>query len=71
MDYAASVAVELRPGNAPPGGIYLVGCSRSELSPSWLNRDTKQLAGNIQRLPERAEIDGFLNEQLIVEYYSR
>ena len=40
-------------------------------SPSWLNRDTKQLLGNIQRLPERAEIDGFLNEQLIVEYYSR
>lgn len=40
-------------------------------SPSWLNRDTKQLSGSIQRLPERAEIDGFLNEQLIVEYYSR
>ena len=40
-------------------------------SPSWLNRDGKQLSGSIQRLPERAEIDGFLNEQLIVEYYSR
>jgi small subunit ribosomal protein S4 len=40
-------------------------------SPSWLNRDPKQLSGSIQRLPERAEIDGFLNEQLIVEYYSR
>lgn len=40
-------------------------------SPSWVNRDTKQLFGSIQRLPERAEIDGFLNEQLIVEYYSR
>ena len=39
-------------------------------SPSWLNRDTKQLSGAIQRLPERAEIDGILNEQLIVEYYS-
>jgi small subunit ribosomal protein S4 len=40
-------------------------------TPSWLNRDGKQLSGSIQRLPERAEIDGFLNEQLIVEYYSR
>ena len=40
-------------------------------SPSWLNRDTTQLSGAIQRLPERAEIDGSLNEQLIVEYYSR
>jgi small subunit ribosomal protein S4 len=39
--------------------------------PSWLNRDIKQMSGAIQRLPERAEIDGFLNEQLIVEYYSR
>ena len=40
-------------------------------SPSWLNRDGKQLSGSIQRFPERPEIDGFLNEQLIVEYYSR
>ena len=40
-------------------------------APSWLNRDGKQLFGSIQRLPERPEIDGFLNEQLIVEYYSR
>src|SRR5574339_1283104 len=40
-------------------------------SPSWLNRDSTQLSGAIQRLPERAEIDGILNEQLIVEYYSR
>jgi small subunit ribosomal protein S4 len=40
-------------------------------SPSWVNRDIKQLSGSVQRLPERAEIDGFLNEQLIVEYYSR
>jgi small subunit ribosomal protein S4 len=40
-------------------------------TPMWLNRDLKGLAGSVQRLPERAEIDGNLNEQLIVEYYSR
>jgi small subunit ribosomal protein S4 len=40
-------------------------------SPSWVNRDLKGMSGSVQRLPERAEIDGFLNEQLIVEYYSR
>lgn len=40
-------------------------------SPSWLDRNTKELSGVIQRLPERTEIDGSLNEQLIVEYYSR
>jgi small subunit ribosomal protein S4 len=45
--------------------------ANARTSPSWLNRDTNQLSGAIQRLPERAEIDGILNEQLIVEYYSR
>jgi len=45
--------------------------SDSRTSPSWLSKDTTQLSGAVQRLPERAEIDGSLNEQLIVEYYSR
>jgi small subunit ribosomal protein S4 len=39
--------------------------------PDWLDRDLRNLSGKIIRLPERAEIDGNLNEQLIVEYYSR
>lgn len=39
--------------------------------PAWLNRDLKNFTGTVQRLPERAEIDGNLNEQLIVEFYSR
>lgn len=37
----------------------------------WMDRDVKQLSGRVLRLPERSEIDGSLNEQLIVEYYSR
>ena len=37
----------------------------------WMDRDLKALTGKILRLPERAEIDGNINEQLIVEYYSR
>ncbi|MCK4490359.1 MAG: 30S ribosomal protein S4, partial [Anaerolineales bacterium] len=37
----------------------------------WVKRDLKTLSGNVVRLPERSEIDGNLNEQLIVEYYSR
>lgn len=37
----------------------------------WLERDLKNLSGRVIRIPERAEIDGNLNEQLIVEYYSR
>ncbi len=39
--------------------------------PAWLERDAKALSGKVARLPERSEIDGSLNEQLIVEYYSR
>src|SRR5512136_667931 len=39
--------------------------------PAWLTRDIKSFSGNFLRLPERAEIDGNLDEQLIVEYYSR
>jgi small subunit ribosomal protein S4 len=38
---------------------------------NWLNREIKTLSGSVIRLPERAEIDGNLSEQLIVEYYSR
>jgi small subunit ribosomal protein S4 len=43
----------------------------SRTFPAWLNRDVSNLVGTLQRLPERAEIDGSLDEQLIVEYYSR
>lgn len=37
----------------------------------WLDRDLKNYTGRVLRIPERSEIDGNLNEQLIVEYYSR
>ena len=37
----------------------------------WMERDLKTISGRVLRLPERAEIDGNIDEQLIVEYYSR
>ncbi|KAA3646999.1 MAG: 30S ribosomal protein S4 [Chloroflexi bacterium] len=40
-------------------------------APEWIERDVKALTGTISRLPERAEIDANIDEQLIVEYYSR
>ncbi len=40
-------------------------------TPAWLNRDLTNLGGSVIRQPDRSEIDGNLNEQLIVEYYSR
>jgi small subunit ribosomal protein S4 len=39
--------------------------------PTWVEVDLNNLSGRVIRLPERAEIDGNLNEQLIVEFYSR
>jgi small subunit ribosomal protein S4 len=40
-------------------------------APDWISRDLTNLSGKVTRLPERIEIDGNLNEQLIVEYYSK
>ena len=39
--------------------------------PRWLSLDTGNLTGSILNLPVREDIDVSLNEQLIVEYYSR
>jgi small subunit ribosomal protein S4 len=39
--------------------------------PRWLTVDTNQLSANVLHLPAREDIDVSLNEQLIVEYYSR
>jgi small subunit ribosomal protein S4 len=49
----------------------LVPRAETRNAPAWLGRDLNGLSGSVLRLPERAEIDGNLNEQLIVEYYSR
>ena len=39
--------------------------------PSRLSVDINQLSGTVTMLPERGEIETTVNEQLIVEYYSR
>ncbi len=39
--------------------------------PRWLSLDVDALSGQVTQLPEREDIDVSLNEQLIVEYYSR
>ena len=40
-------------------------------APDWLALDAKNFAGTVRSLPERAELEASINEQLIVEYYSR
>ena len=39
--------------------------------PEWVRVDIGGLKGAVERIPERHEIDLPINEQLIVEYYSR
>ncbi|MGD2039822.1 MAG: 30S ribosomal protein S4 [Anaerolineae bacterium] len=39
--------------------------------PEWLSRDDETMVGRVMGLPERKDIDVSLDEQLIVEYYSR
>lgn len=39
--------------------------------PLWLERDKKELAGQVLAVPTREQIPVDINEQLIVEYYSR
>ncbi len=39
--------------------------------PRWLHLDTKNMSATVLQAPSRDDIDVSLNEQLVVEYYSR
>ena len=43
----------------------------SAVRPDWLSVDPEQLAGSVVALPRRDQMPLELNEQLVVEYYSR
>jgi len=65
-------ALAVRDGSRGSTYFKVMGdLAEKRTTPMWLNRDLKNLSGSVQRFPERAEIDGNLDEQLIVEYYSR
>ena len=64
--------IEVRPGSQRRAYFRdLKAADESITVPLWLSRDMSMLGGKIVKLPERTEIDAKLNEQLIVEYYSR
>jgi len=64
--------IAVRPGS---GGLTffqeLPSFAEKRTSPAWLSRDVGQMHGAVSRMPDRAEIEATLNEQLIIEYYSR
>lgn len=39
--------------------------------PTWVEVDSKEMQGTFKRLPERADLSADINEQLIVELYSK
>ncbi len=45
--------------------------NRARVVPAWLTRNDEALKGAVTRLPARDEMEPSINEQLIVEYYSR
>jgi small subunit ribosomal protein S4 len=43
----------------------------SDMTPKWLDKNNKSYAIKISNLPARDDVDQDINEQLIVEYYSK
>ena len=66
--------IEVRPGSQRRPYFTALkageGATRAGV-PNWLNAEATVLTGKVNRLPSREEIDANLNEQLIVEFYSR
>jgi small subunit ribosomal protein S4 len=72
MLVSAGDVVEVREGSRKRTFFKdLAAFAEDKNVPVWLSRDLKSLSGTMIRLPERSEVDSNLNEQLIVEYYSR
>ncbi len=64
--------IEVREGSRALTYFKELGAfAEKRTSPAWLSRDVPSMLGAVARMPERPEIEGTLNEQLIVEYYSR
>lgn len=68
--YTVSIndVIELKPSGAKIPAVAQIMKDGGSVLP-WI--EVKVHAGKIARLPERDEIDGAINEQLIVEWYSR
>ena len=52
-------------------GLRALDLTQAIVVPDWLVMDREKMIGKIMREPTREEIDPLVNEQLIVELYSR
>jgi len=65
-------AVEVRPrSRTSPTVLRSIERAASRRVPSWLEVDFQNMRGRVVSVPRREEIDTDVQEQLIVEYYSR
>jgi small subunit ribosomal protein S4 len=64
--------IEVRPISRSNGYFKAVADRLGQRSvPDWLQFDEARMAGRVVGVPDRQSVDLPLNEQLIVEYYSR
>jgi small subunit ribosomal protein S4 len=64
--------VAIRPSSRKKGMIQDMAMDLEHRAvPDWLSRDERSLSGRVLSMPRREDIDVAINEQLIVEYYSR
>jgi small subunit ribosomal protein S4 len=52
-------------------GLRMLDLTQAVPLVDWLTLDRNKLEGSVSRVPERADIEHIVNEQLIVELYSR
>jgi small subunit ribosomal protein S4 len=64
--------VAIRPTSRKKGMIQDIALDLEHRAvPDWLSRDEQALSGRVLSMPQRGDIDVAIDEQLIVEYYSR
>ena len=63
--------IEVRNGRTTLDPFKTVAANRSAQAPEWLSVDLAKLSASITDLPRRDQMPLDLNEQLVVEYYSR
>ncbi|MEM7602979.1 MAG: 30S ribosomal protein S4 [Verrucomicrobiota bacterium] len=64
--------VKVRPGQRSQQlAMRLVDLTQATPVPDWVEFDRDKLTGTFVRIPDREELDPMVNEQLVVELYSR
>lgn len=64
--------IEVRKGSRErPFFSDLASVADARTVPSWLQRDLSELSGVVLQNPDRRNVDATINDQLIIEFYSR